>query len=419
MRQLHGLVQTNVHKILNDPVYGFITIPDPLVFELIEHPFFQRLRRITQLGLSYLVYPGAYHTRFHHALGAMHLMMEAVEILRRKGHQISDEEALGVYIGILLHDIGHGPFSHALEHSIAQNIQHESISLLFMEELNQQFNGRLQLAIEIFKGTYERQFLHQLISSQLDMDRLDYLRRDSFYTGVSEGQINSERLLTMLNVKDDELVVDAKGIYSVEKFIIARRLMYWQVYLHKTVLSAEFTLMMILRRARELHSKGAHVHGSSALLAFLGQEVQMEDFRKDPQWLYRFSRLDDFDILSAVKEWCHHDDEMLSELSHRLIDRKLLAIEVSNEPIKADYEQAIREKTRHFYGFQNGEEDYLVFVDSIANHAYDPRKDKISLLYKDGSVREVAEAADQLNLRALSETVKRYFICYPKEVRQS
>jgi HD superfamily phosphohydrolase len=412
-------VQTNVHKILNDPVYGFITIPDPLVFELLEHPFFQRLRRISQLGLSYLVYPGAYHTRFHHALGAMHLMMEAVEILRRKGHDISEEEALAVYIGILLHDIGHGPFSHALEHSIARNIHHESISVFFMEELNKQFDGRLTLAIKIFKGEYERQFLHQLISSQLDMDRLDYLRRDSFYTGVSEGQINSERLLTMLNVKDDQLVVEAKGIYSVEKFIIARRLMYWQVYLHKTVLSAEFLLMMILHRARELSTKGVKIHGSSALLAFLGNEVSISDFNDDPQWLYRFSRLDDFDLLSAVKEWCHHDDEMLSELSHRLIDRRLLAIEVFNKPVDKAYELEIRKKTKSYFGFINGEEDYLVFVDSIANHAYDPRKDKISLLYKDGSLRDVAEAADQLNIRALSETVKRYFICYPKEVRKS
>lgn len=346
-------------------------------------------------------------------------MMEAVEILRRKGHDISEEEALAVYIGILLHDIGHGPFSHALEHSIARNIHHESISVFFMEELNKQFDGRLTLAIKIFKGEYERQFLHQLISSQLDMDRLDYLRRDSFYTGVSEGQINSERLLTMLNVKDDQLVVDAKGIYSVEKFIIARRLMYWQVYLHKTVLSAEFLLMMILHRARELSTKGVKIHGSSALLAFLGNEVSISDFNDDPQWLYRFSRLDDFDLLSAVKEWCHHDDEMLSELSHRLIDRRLLAIEVFNKPVDKAYELEIRKKTKSYFGFINGEEDYLVFVDSIANHAYDPRKDKISLLYKDGSLRDVAEAADQLNIRALSETVKRYFICYPKEVRKS
>lgn len=346
-------------------------------------------------------------------------MMEAVEILRRKGHEISDEEALAVYIGILLHDIGHGPFSHALEHSIAKEIHHESISLLFMEELNKQFDGKLDLAIKIFKGEYERQFLHQLISSQLDMDRLDYLRRDSFYTGVTEGRINAERLLTMLNVQDDQLVVDAKGIYSVEKFIIARRLMYWQVYLHKTVLSAEFLLMMILKRAREIYSKGVTIHGSSSLRAFLSQDVNMTEFKSDPQWLYRFSRLDDYDLLSAVKEWCHHDDEMLSELSHRLIDRRLLAIEVFNEPISKDYHEEIRERTRKQFGFSNGEEDYLVFVDSIDNHAYDPRKDKISLLYKDGTTREVAEAADQLNIQALSHTVTRHFICYPKEVRRS
>ena len=412
------MVKTNVHKILNDPVYGFITIPHPLIFDLIEHPFFQRLRRISQLGLSYLVYPGAYHTRFHHALGAMYLMMEALGVLRRKGHEISEEEELAVCVGILLHDIGHGPFSHALEHSITRNIPHESISLLFMEELNRQFDGQLDLAIEIFKGNYKRKFLHQLISSQLDMDRLDYLRRDSFYTGVSEGRINAERLLTMLNVVDDELVVDAKGIYSVEKFIIARRLMYWQVYLHKTVLSAEFLLMMILKRARELHANGVRIHGSSSLLAFLGQAVERSDFQADPQWLYRFSRLDDYDILGCIKEWCHHDDELLSELAHRLIDRRLLAIEVFDHPVDASYEQQIREKVRKRFGFGQGEEEYLVFSDHIDNHAYDPRKDRISLLYKDGSTLDVAEAADQLNIQALSKSVTRHFICYPKEVRE-
>ena len=410
---------TNVHKILNDPVYGFITLPDPLIFQLLEHPFFQRLRRITQLGLSYLVYPGAYHTRFHHALGAMHLMMSAVEILKRKGHEITREEERAVCIGILLHDIGHGPFSHALEKSIVEDIHHERLSLLFMEELNRQFDGQLTMAIEIFKGEYPKRFLHQLISSQLDMDRLDYLRRDSFYTGVSEGKINSERLLTMLNVSDDQLVVEAKGIYSVEKFIIARRLMYWQVYLHKTVLSAEFLLMMILKRARKIHTRGGSIFGSSALRNFLCQEVSLAQFEEDPQWLYHFSRLDDFDILGAVKEWCHHRDEMLSALSHRLIDRKLLGIEVYNEPISNEYQEEIRKKTRDFFGFQQGEERYLVFVDSIANHAYDPRKDSILLLNKDGSTVDIAEAADQLNISALSHTVRRYFICYPKEIRNT
>ncbi len=408
---------SKVHKILNDPIYGFITLHDPLIFELIEHSFFQRLRRITQLGLSYLVYPGAYHTRFHHALGAMHLMYRAIEVLRRKGHIITDEEEQAVCVGILLHDIGHGPFSHALENSIVENISHERISLLFMEELNRQFSGKLELAIAIFSGQYHKHFLHQLISSQLDMDRLDYLRRDSFYTGVSEGQINSERLLTMLNIQNDELVIDAKGIYSVEKFIIARRLMYWQVYLHKTVLSAEFLLMMILRRAREIHSKGGKIFGSSALLKFLCQDVEIGDFENNPQWLYHFSRLDDFDLLGAVKEWCYNDDELLGALAHRLIDRRLLAIEVFKEPVDLDYAANIRERTRKHFGFSQGEENYLVFVNQIANNAYDPRKDRIGLLFKDGSCIDIAEAADQLNINALSQTVTRYFICYPKEIR--
>lgn len=349
----------------------------------------------------------------------MHLMTDAISILRRKGHPITAEEEQAVCIGILLHDIGHGPFSHALEHSIATDIQHEAISLLFMEELNRQFDGQLDLAIRIFKGSYPKHFLHQLISSQLDMDRLDYLRRDSFYTGVSEGQINSERLLTMLNVKDDQLVVDAKGIYSVEKFIIARRLMYWQVYLHKTVLSAEFLLMKILKRARELKQHGASIFGSEALLAFLTEPVTMDTFRKDPKWILFFSRLDDFDLLSAVKEWCHHDDELLSDLAHRLIDRRLLAIEVFDHPVDANYVEIIKERTRRHFSFQKGEENYVVFVDAIANNAYNPVKDKISLLYKDGSLKEVAEAADQLNIQALSNTVERHFICYPKEIRQS
>lgn len=410
---------TNVHKVLNDPVYGFITLPDSLIFQLLEHPFFQRLRRITQLGLSYLVYPGAYHTRFHHALGSMHLMMSAIEILKRKGHEITREEERAVCIGILLHDIGHGPFSHALEKSIVKDIHHERLSLLFMEELNRQFDGQLSMAIEIFKGEYPKRFLHQLISSQLDMDRLDYLKRDSFYTGVSEGKINSERLLTMLNVSDDRLVVEAKGIYSVEKFIIARRLMYWQVYLHKTVLSAEYLLMMILKRAREIHSKGGSIFGSSALRKFLCQEISLDQFEQDPQWLHHFSKLDDFDLLGAVKEWCYHKDEILSALSNRLIDRKLLGIEVFNQPISADYEEGIRKRTRDFFGFHEGEDRYLVFVDSIANHAYDPRKDSILLLYKDGSTVDIAQAADQLNISALSHPVRRYFICYPKEIRNT
>ncbi len=405
-----------VHKILNDPVYGFITLPSQTLFDLVEHPYFQRLRRIAQLGLSWLVYPGAYHTRFHHALGAMHLMMRAVEVLRRKGHEISDEEEEAVCIGILLHDIGHGPFSHALEHSIV-GCDHERLSVYFMRDLDLQFSGKLGMAIEIFEGRYPKRFLHQLISSQLDMDRLDYLRRDSFYTGVSEGQINSERLLTMLNVWEGELVVDSKGIYSVEKFIIARRLMYWQVYLHKTVLSAEFLLLMVLQRAKDLSMRGSKLFGSSALMHFLTAPEGSIDFERDPAWLSHFARLDDYDVLGAIKEWCTHDDVLLADLSHRLINRNLLSIELHNKPITPEYQNRVLEATRKYYGFGAGEELFFVRVDQIENNAYDSSKDRITLLYKDGRTADVAEAADQLNINALSNTVRRYFICYPKEIR--
>jgi HD superfamily phosphohydrolase len=307
--------QINKLKILNDPIYGFITIPNPLLYDLIQHPYFQRLRRITQMGLSYLVYPGAHHTRFHHALGCMHIMQKAIEVLKFKGVKISEEEENALSIAILLHDIGHGPFSHAMEHSIVEDVNHESISLLFMHQLNAEFEGKLTLAIQIFKGEYHRKFMLQLISSQLDMDRMDYLKRDSFYTGVAEGNINSDRLIQMFNVVDDVLVMEEKGIYSIEKFLMARRLMYWQAYLHKTSLVAELILTKILKRAKELTMKGTVLPSSKSLLYFLNNKITTENF--DSIVLNKFSQLDDYDIVSAIKEWQdldHNKKELLSLL---------------------------------------------------------------------------------------------------------
>ncbi len=406
----------NKSKILNDPIYGFITLPGELIYDLIEHPYFQRLRRITQLGLTYLVYPGAYHTRFHHALGAMYLMQKAVGILRKKGHEITEEEELSVCTAILLHDIGHGPFSHALESTLIPKVSHEALSLKFMERLNVEFNGQLEMAISIFSDNYPKRFLHQLIASQLDMDRLDYLRRDSFYTGVTEGAVNSERLLTMLNVHNDQLVIDAKGIYSVEKFIVARRLMYWQVYLHKTVLSAEYMLVNILKRAKFISQTQKPVFSGKALSLFLEQDFDWNDFETDPKLLDTFAHLDDFDVMAAIKEWTYHEDEVLSNLSKRLIDRRLLKIKIQNEAFdKAEIENTI-EATGKALNLSNEEARHFVIASSITNHAYNPQSDRINLLYKDGSVADISVAADQLNIHALSHTVKKYFLCYPAEI---
>lgn len=407
---------TNKFKILNDPIYGFISIPSELIFDLIEHPYYQRLRRITQLGLTYLVYPGAYHTRFHHAIGAMHLMQRAVGVLRSKGHEITPEEEEAVYIAILLHDIGHGPFSHALEHTLVRNVDHEQLSTLFMEKLNQEFDGRLDLAIQIFRNQYPKPYLHELISSQLDMDRLDYLRRDSFYTGVTEGAINSERLLTMLNIADNRLVVDSKGIYSVEKFIVARSLMYWQVYLHKTVLSAEFMLVNVLQRAKELAAENVKLPGTQALQTFLYADPGYEDFAKDTTLLDTFAHLDDSDIMAAIKDWCHHEDRVLSDLSRRIVDRRLFKVEIQRGPFEEHYVDDIRQKIQSTFGFTADEASYYLIERATANDIYRAGDDQIRLLYKDGRVTDVAEAADQLNLKALQSAVTRHFICYPKEV---
>ena len=394
----------NKLKIINDPIYGFIHIPSTLVFDIIEHPYFQRLRRINQMALSYLVFPGAKHTRFEHVLGCVFLMQKTVEMLRFKGVQISDKEAEGLYIAILLHDIGHGPFSHAMEHSIVEGISHEEISLRFMQELNKVFNGK-------FQGTYPRKFMHQLISSQLDMDRADYLKRDSFYTGVAEGNINSERLISMLNVRNDELVVEEKGLYSVEKFLIARRLMYWQVYLHKTSVAAEQILIRLLNRAKELLQQGQKLTMSTALAFFVKNKISKDNFSQEV--LEMFARLDDTDIISAMKEWQFYPDAVLSKLSKMLLNRDLPKIKVRLNDFE---EQKIKrlQKLSLAKGIDEKDMKYFVFTGVMTNRAYNPEKEIIKILTKNGRVVELSKTSEAINLEPLSQVTERYYICYPK-----
>ena len=404
----------NKRKILNDPIYGFITIPNELIYDLVQHPYFQRLRRISQMGLSYLVYPGATHTRFHHALGCMHLMQKVIEVLRFKQVIISNEEENALLIAILLHDMGHGPFSHAMEHSIVDEVNHEAISLLFMEKLNVEFDHKLSLAIKIFKGDYHRKFMLQLISSQLDMDRLDYLKRDSFYSGVHEGNINSERLLQMMNVVDDVLVIEEKGIYSVENFLMARRLMYWQVYLHKTSLVAELILTKILKRAKELTQKNVKCEASEPLKYFLENKTTLQSF--DDLILDKFSQLDDFDIVSALKSWQNHDDFILSSLSKMIINRDLLKIKLSPEKISSDEKNLLLEKFASQENVSITDANYFIFKGKIINQAYSQIAEPIRILMKNNTVEDVVEASDQLNLKALSKAVTKFYICYPKNL---
>ena len=404
----------NKKKIFNDPVYGFISIPKEIIFDIIEHPFFQRLRRIKQLGLTHLVYPGALHTRFHHVLGAMHLMSKAVATIRRKGHDITPEEEQAVLLAILLHDIGHGPFSHALEHDIVSGVSHEKISGYFIDRLSSAFNGELDLALSIFNNNYPKKYLHQLVSSQLDMDRMDYLNRDSFYTGVSEGVIGSDRIIEMLDVKDGNLVLEEKGIYSIEKFIVARRLMYWQVYMHKTVVAAEFMLIHILRRAKELVQNGSSVFGSPALLYFMENNISSEDFETNPTVLEKFAELDDFDILGAIKVWQHSNDKVLSELSKRLINRDLFKIEISKEPFSNEYIDSIRKQIKTRFKITDSEVDHFVYVDQLKNNAYNENRENINLLMKSGESIDLSKASDNLNISALSTPVTKYFISYPR-----
>lgn len=406
--------QINKLKIFNDPIYGFITIPNPLIYDLVQHPYFQRLRRISQMGLSYLVYPGANHTRFHHALGCMHLMQKAVEVLRFKEINISTEEENALYIAILLHDIGHGPFSHAMESSIVEDVHHEEISLLLMNQLNIEFNGQLSLAIQVFKGEYHRKFMLQLISSQLDMDRMDYLKRDSFYSGVSEGNVNSERLIQMMNVVDDVLVIEEKGIYSVEKFLMSRRLMYWQVYLHKTSLVAELILTKVLKRAKELTERGMILPCSGPLLFFMQNKVTLETFEQKTVKL--FTKLDDFDIISALKAWESHEDFILSSLSKMIINRDLLKIKLSNEKVSLEELHILKERFSIENKISLTESNYFIFKGKIKSQAYSKIAEPIRILSKDATIEDVVEASDQLNLKSLSRLVTKYYICFPKQL---
>ena len=407
-------MKSNKLKILNDPIYGFTNIPNSLLFDIIEHPYFQRLRRVSQMGFSNLVYPGANHTRFHHAIGCLHLMQKAVQVLRFKEVKISNDEANALYIAILLHDIGHGAFSHALEHSIVDGISHEEISLKFMKKLNAEFNGQLTIAINVFEGKYPRKFLNQLISSQLDIDRLDYLKRDSFYTGVAEGNISSERLIAMIHVVNDELVIEQKGIYSVEKFLIARRLMYWQVYLHKTGLSAENMLVNVLRRAKELSQKGERLFASKALTYFLTTKITKENFTDET--LEIFSKLDDYDILSAIKEWTDSSDKVLSLLSKMIVDRNLLKVEIQQKQFSETDIDAKISELKSTMNLSETEARYFVFQKQIQNQAYNPSM-PIKILNKNGELKDIAKASDQLNLQALTKPVIKHFVCYPKQMK--
>ncbi len=403
-------------KIFNDPVYGFVSIPDGLIFDIIEHPYFQRLRRVKQLGLTHLVYPGALHTRFQHSLGAMHIMQQAVNVLRSKGHHISSEECEAVMLAILMHDLGHAPYSHTLEKTIAHGISHEALSKIFMRKLNDEFGGRLEMAIAVFENRYHRKFLHQLVSGQLDMDRIDYLKRDSFFTGVSEGTISDERLITMLEVVDDKLVVEAKGIYSVEKFIIARRLMYWQVYLHKTVLSAEFMLMNVLKRARQLVQSGEQVFASPQLAFFLNNDFDVAAFEGHPLASGFFTSLDDYDVMFALKMWADHPDKTLAYLSKCIVHRHLFKIELRKEPFSPDEIERLNQRLmKHFAGYEQAK-DLLLIHHSTSNHAYNPGSSNINILYKDGRLCDISEASDQLNISMLSVPVVKHFVCHPKEI---
>jgi HD superfamily phosphohydrolase len=410
---------TNKLKIINDPVYGFIKIPFDIVHDLIEQPVFQRLRRIRQLGLTHYVYPGANHTRFQHAIGAMHLMGQAIGELRSRGHEITDEEARGVTIAILLHDVGHGPFSHSLEHSLIRELSHEAISMMYMEQLNDTFNGSLEMAMAIFRNQYPKRFLHQLVSSQLDMDRLDYLKRDSFFTGVTEGVIGSDRIIKMLNVVNDQLVVDEKGIYSIEKFLIARRLMYWQVYLHRSVVSSEQLLLMMLKRAQRLKAGGVALFATPAFAYFLEDSPGRFTPANKAIFLEQFARLDDNDILTSAKVWCDHSDPVLSFLSRGLVNRDLFAVRLDNDPFDRELVDGLRKKVSQHLSITPEEAEYLVISDSVSNYAYSDLDDRISILDKRGEIRDIAEASDMLNIAVLSKTIRKYFLCYPRFLKES
>jgi HD superfamily phosphohydrolase len=407
-------VKSEKLKIINDPIYGFIQVPYESIFQLIEHPYFQRLRRIRQLGLTHLVYPGAHHTRFHHAMGSMHLMTEAIDVLRKKGHQIDEKEAEAVTTAILLHDVGHGPFSHALENSLVHSTTHEEMTELFMEKLNQDLMGSLDMAIQIFRDKYPKKFLHQLVSSQLDMDRLDYLNRDSFFTGVSEGVISSERIIKMLEINNDQLAIEAKGIYSIEKFIVARRLMYWQVYLHKTVVSAENLLIHIIRRAKLLCRNGAELFATPALKKLLLHDYNKTDFEKDKTLLDVFASLDDSDISASIKVWTLNNDRILSDLCYRIVNRRLFKILLQDKPFDEKFINEYKGEIKKQLKINDDELNYYFLQGTLVNNAYDSDYDKINILFRNGTVCDIAEAADTLNIKNLSKPVEKYYLCFPE-----
>jgi hypothetical protein len=405
----------NRAKIINDPVFGFIKIPRGLLYGIVEHPLFQRLNRINQLGLASVVYPGARHTRFQHSIGAFHLMTEAVRSLQEKGNFIFDSEAEAVEAAILMHDIGHGPFSHVLENTLIHDISHEEISLLMMEEINRHFNGQLNLAISIFKGEYPKNFLHQLISSQLDMDRLDYLRRDSFFTGVTEGNIGSARIIKMLNVIDDSLVVEHKGIYSLENYLTTRRLMYWQVYLHRTCVAYEKVLINMLNRAKNLIRMGQQVFASPALLYFLTNDVDKTWFDTHPEALTFYGELDDSDIWSAMKAWKHHDDKILSTLATDMLDRHIFKVEVTEEPVEeAHIETIAKEISAQMEITIEDARHYMMSLSTISKDMYNVEDDSIAILYKNGEIRDISEASELLNVQLLSKKIRKYYLCYQR-----
>ena len=402
----------NKRKIINDPVFGFINIPNDFLYDIIQHPYFQRMNRIKQLGLTSTVYPGAQHTRLQHSLGAMYLMGEALTQLRLVGHKISTSEAEGVQACILLHDIGHGPFSHTLENSVVNGISHEEISLLMMRKINMEMEGKLDIAIKIFTNTYPKKFLHQLVSGQLDMDRMDYLSRDSFFSGVSEGIIGSARIIKMLNIHNDQLVVEAKGIYSIEKFLVARRLMYWQVYLHKTAVAAEKMLMNILKRAKELAGRNIELFASPALHYFLYNEVDRQFFLDVNEALENFAMLDDSDVVCAIKVWSTHSDIVLSTLCKAFTDRHLFKVEIRTEAVDESMRQEYLRQYQSHFGVSRSEAEYFMGDETVSTDTYSQKDDNINILFKDGTIKDIADASDMLNISVLTKKVVKHFFCY-------
>ncbi len=412
--KLFAIVETK-RKIINDPVFGFITIPNDFIYKLIKHPIVQRLQRIKQMGLASFVYPGAQHTRQHHSIGAMHLMDEAIKVLRAKGHDISPDEADGALACILLHDVGHGPFSHVLEHTIVKDVHHEEISLMLMDLLNKELNGALNVCIDIFTKRHPKKFLHQLVSGQLDVDRLDYLRRDCFFSGVTEGNIGSARIIKMLDVRHDKLVVESKGIYSIENFLLSRRLMYWQVYLHKTAVAAEHMLTNALKRAKELTLQGKSLFASPALQYFLQNEVTKHVFRSQPEALQHFIELDDNDIWCSLKVWSKHSDVVLSTLSRAIVERNIFKIEVDSEPFAPERENFLIKHFMQKFGITAYEASYFVLSSSISTNMYKEQEDSIDILFGNGDIKDIAEASDMLNIELLSKRVQKYYISYLRE----